>query len=214
MGSKPLVAARIAMQQARTSLLNAEQKLRNFRFDDDALALILKTNDTRPILDITTPIDGTVVFRHAVIGEAEEPTTKLYTVADVSKLWLWVDIYERDIAQVRPGQPVSFTVSGTDSASEEVAFTGRVNWVGTEVDQKTRTTKVRAELPNPDGKLRANQFGRATIQVGDRHKAVMISKRAVQRYENADMVFLPQPGACIGHSGFTPNRSAVPTPWK
>ena len=48
MGSKPLVAARIAMQQARTSLLNAEQKLRNFRFDDDALAEILKTNDTNP----------------------------------------------------------------------------------------------------------------------------------------------------------------------
>ena len=47
LGSKPLVAARIAMHQARTSLLNAEQKLRNFRFDDAALALILKTNDTQ-----------------------------------------------------------------------------------------------------------------------------------------------------------------------
>ena len=101
LGSKPLVAVRIAMQQARTSLLNAEQKLRNFRFDDAALALILKTNDTRPLLDITTPIDGTVIFRHAVTGEAEEPTSKLYTVADISKLWLWVDIFERDIRQVR-----------------------------------------------------------------------------------------------------------------
>ena len=65
------------------------------------LALILKTNDTRPLLDITTPIDGTVVFRHAVIGEAEEPTSKLYAVADVSKLWLWIDVFERDIRQVR-----------------------------------------------------------------------------------------------------------------
>ena len=61
------------MHQARTSLLNAEQKLRNLRFDDAALALILKTNDTKPLLDITTPIEGTVVFRHAVTGEAEEP---------------------------------------------------------------------------------------------------------------------------------------------
>ena len=77
LGSKPLVAARIAMHQARTSLLNAEQKLRNFRFDAAALALILKSNDTKPFLDITTPIEGTVVFRHAVIGEAEEPTTRL-----------------------------------------------------------------------------------------------------------------------------------------
>ena len=100
------------MNQARTSLLNAEQKLRNFRFDDAALALILKTNDTRPFLDITTPIDGTVVFRHAVTGEAEEPASKLYAVADVSKLWLWIDIFERDVRQVRTGQAVTFAVSG------------------------------------------------------------------------------------------------------
>jgi membrane fusion protein, heavy metal efflux system len=192
LGSKPLVAARIAMHQARTSLLNAEQKLRNFRFDDAALALILKTNDTRPLLDITTPIDGTVVLRHAVTGEAEEPTSKLYAVADVSKLWLWVDIFERDIRQVRPGQAVTFTVSGTASASGEVTYPGRVTWVGTEVDEKTRTTKVRAELPNRDGLLRAHQFGRARIRIGEPHKALLISKSAVQRYENADMVFLKQ----------------------
>jgi membrane fusion protein, heavy metal efflux system len=194
LGSKPLVAARIAMHQARTSLLNAEQKLRNFRFDDAALALILKTNDTKPLLDITTPIDGTVVFRHAVIGEAEEPTTKLYTVADISKMWLWIDVYEKDVAQVRAGQPVCFTVSGTDTASEEAPFAGRITWVGTEVDRKTRTTKVRAEVPNPHGTLRANQFGRATIQIADRYKAVTVAKSAVQRYENADLVFIRQKG--------------------
>ncbi len=194
LGSKPLVAAQIAMHQAQTSLLNAEQKLRNFRFDDAALALILKTNDTKPHLEITTPIEGTVVFRHAVVGEAEEPTTKLYAVADISKMWLWIDVYEKDIAQVRAGQPVGFTVSGTNSACEEATFTGRITWVGTEVDHTTRTTKVRAELPNPEGKLRANQFGRATIQVGDRHKAVTVAKSAVQRFENADLVFMPQQG--------------------
>lgn len=193
-GSKPLVAARIAMHQARTSLLNAEQKLRNFRFDDAALALILKTNDTKPHLDITAPIEGTVVFRHAVIGEAEEPTTKLYTVADIAKMWLWIDVYEKDIGQVRAGQPVSFIVSGTNSASEAASFTGRITWVGTEVDRRTRTTKVRAELPNPDGILRANQFGRTTIQVGERHKAVTVAKSAVERYETADLVFMPQQG--------------------
>ena len=194
LGSKPLVAARIAMHQAQTNLLNAEQKLRNFRFDDDALALIVRTNDTKSLLDITTPIEGTVIFRHAVIGEAEEPTTKLYTVADISKMWLWIDIYEKDIAQVRAGQPVKFTVSGTNAASEEAIFSGQLTWVGTEVDHTTRTTKVRAELPNPEGKLRANQFGRATIQIGNPHKAVTVAKSAVQRYENADLVFMAQQG--------------------
>jgi cobalt-zinc-cadmium efflux system membrane fusion protein len=51
---------------------------------------------------------------------------------------------------------------------------------------------VRAELPNRDGLLRAHQFGRARIRIGEPHRALLISKRAVQRYENVDMVFLKQ----------------------
>ena len=192
LGGKQEFMTRIAMIQARTSLLNAEQKLRNLRFDDTALALTLKSNDTRPLLDITTPIDGTVVFRHAVLGESVEPATKLYTVADTSTMWLWIDVFEKDIARVRAGQAVRFIVSGSNSADEEVASSGRITWVGTEVDRKTRTTRVRAEVPNPDGRLRANQFGRATIQVRERHRALLVAKSAVQRYENAEMVFIPE----------------------
>lgn len=191
-GSKPLVAARTALHQARTSLLNAEQRLKNLHLDDRALARVLESNETRPLLDITTPIDGIIVFRHAVLGEAEEPMTRLYAVADVSKMWLWIDVYEKDIAQVRVGQAVGFLISGADSAGEGVTFSGRITWIGTEVDHTTRTTKVRAELPNPEGRLRANQFGRAIIQIGDRHKAVTVPRSAVQRYENADLIFLPQ----------------------
>lgn len=192
LGGKQEFMTRIAMNQARTSLMNAEQKLRNFRFNDDALAQILKTTDTKPHLDIPTPIDGTVVFRHAVIGEAEEPTTKIYTVADTSRMWLWIDVYEKDVAHVRAGQPVRFTISGMNTANDDNAVTGRITWVGTEVDHVTRTTKVRAEVPNADGRLRANQFGRAGIQIGDRHTGVTVAKSAVQRYENADVVFMPQ----------------------
>jgi membrane fusion protein, heavy metal efflux system len=190
--AKERPAALSAVNQARASMLNAEQRLRNFRFDDAALARILKANDTTPLLEVITPVEGTVVYRHAVLGEAVEPTMKLYTVADTSKVWLWIDVFERDIRQVKPGQTVTFTVSGTASASEEATYTGKITWVGTEVDEKTRTTKVRAELPNPDGTLRANQFGRACIQFGEPHKALIVPKGAVQRYENVDMVFLKQ----------------------
>jgi len=190
--AKEQPAALSAFNQAKASVLNAEQRLRNYRFDDDALARILKTEETTPHLDVVTPIEGTVVYRHAVIGEAVEPTTKLYSVADTSKMWLWIDVFERDVSQVKPGQSVTFTVSGTASASEEETHSGRITWVGTEVDEKTRTTKVRVELPNRDGVLRANQFGRARIELGAPHKALTVPKAAVQRYENADMVFLKQ----------------------
>ncbi len=181
-----------ALNQARATTLGAEQKLRNFRFGDADLAGILKSSDTNPLLEITSPIDGTVVFRHAVVGEGVEPSTKLYTVADISKLWLWIDVFERDIRSIKPGQGVHFTVYGSSSASEETTVTGKITWVGTEVNEKTRTTKVRAEVPNPDGSLRANQFGRARIRIGEEHMALTVPKAAVQRYEGVDLVFLQE----------------------
>jgi cobalt-zinc-cadmium efflux system membrane fusion protein len=188
--AKQVIADRSAMNQAQASLLNAEQKLRNFRFNDSDLARILKENDTRPLLDITTPLGGTVVFRHAVLGEAVEPTTKLYTVADTSTVWLWIDVYERDMAKVEPGQKVTFTVMGGGPEETPTAYEGKVTWIGSEVDQTTRTTKVRAELPNPGRKLRAHQFGKARVELGTPHRTLTVAKRAVQRYENVDLVFL------------------------
>ena len=129
--------------------MNAEQKLRNFRFDDSDLARILKDNDTRPLLDITTPLGGTVVFRHAVLGEAVEPTTKLYTVADTSTFWLWVDVYERDISKVEPGQKVTFTVMGGGPEETPTTFAGKVTWVGSEVDQTTQDDEGPGRAPQP-----------------------------------------------------------------
>jgi len=177
-----------ALNQAKASLLDASQKLRNLGFDDAQLERILEDNDTSSLLDVVSPLDGVVVARHAVKGEPTQAATQIFSVTDTSVMWLWIDVYESDIANVEVGQNVAFRVSGNDDAS----FSGAVNWIGTEVDQQTRTTRVRAELANPNGKLRANQFGQAEIQVGDEHKAVIVPKAAVQRKDDFNVVFLPQ----------------------
>ncbi|GIW86346.1 MAG: hypothetical protein KatS3mg108_0670 [Isosphaeraceae bacterium] len=188
--AKAELEALTALNQAKASALDAEQRLRNFGFDEAQLARIVKDNDTRSLLSVVAPIDGIVVVRHAVKGEPVQATTQIFAVADTSTMWLWIDIYESDIAAVKAGQKVAFTVSG--SGDDATPFSGTVNWVGTEVNQQTRTTRVRAELANPEGRLRANQFGQAEIQVGDAHKAVIVPKAAVQRKDNVDVVFLPQ----------------------
>ena len=177
-----------ALNQAKASMRDAEQKLRNYGFDEARLARILKENDTKSSLNIVAPLDGVVVVRHAVRGEPVQATTPIFAIADTSRMWLWIDVYESDIAAVKPGQEVAFTISGNDIPP----FAGTLNWVGTEVNQQTRTTRVRAELANPDGRLRANQFGQAEIQVGEEHRAVIVPKGAVQRKDNVDVVFLPE----------------------
>ena len=189
-----------ALNQAQAAVMDAEQKLRNLGFDDAELAQILKTKDTRNLLNVVAPIDGTVVARHAVKGEAVQANTQLFAIADTSRMWLWIDIYESDIAKVKAGQTVSFAVMGTDP-EQGYATVGQVTWIGSEVNEKTRTTRVRAELGNPNARLRSNQFGEATIQIGTEHKAVVVPKEAVQRKDNVDVVFIPE-----GEGVYRPQR--------
>lgn len=199
--SKNELEALTALNQAQASAMDAEQKLRNLGFDDAELERIVREKDTKNLLQVVAPIGGAVVARHAVKGEAVQATTQLFAVADTAAMWLWIDVYESDIAKVKPGQTVSFSISGTDAEGAEHAFAGEVTWVGTEVNQTTRTTRIRAELANADGRLRANQFGQAVIQVGSEHNAVVVPKGAVQRSAGAEVVFLPE-----GDNSYRPQR--------
>jgi cobalt-zinc-cadmium efflux system membrane fusion protein len=189
---KAALEAMTALNQAKAGAMDAEQKLRNLGFNDDQLTQILKTSDTGNLLDVVAPIHGAVVARHAVKGETVQPATQLFAIADTLRMWLWIDVYESDIARVFPGEPVTFAISGTDPAGAGLAFLGQVTWVGTEVNPTTRTTRIRAELANPNGRLRANQFGQATIQTAREHRVVVVPKEAVQRKDQVDLVFLPQ----------------------
>jgi cobalt-zinc-cadmium efflux system membrane fusion protein len=186
-----------ALNQARTSMRDAEQKLRNLNFDDRDIARIVRDSDVRNTLEIVAPIDGTINAWDATRGEAVEPTTQIFGMADTTTVWLWIDVYESDIVLVAPGQTVLFIISGTDAP----VFAGKVTWMGTEVNPTTRTTRVRAELPNPEGRLRANQFGQAMIQVEGEHEALIVPRAAVQNDGTVDLVFLAQPDG-----GFRPQR--------
>ncbi len=197
---KQEIEAQTGLNQAKAAAMDAEQKLRNFGFDDDALKRILKVRDTKGSLEIVAPIGGTVVLRHAVRGEAVQATTQLFAVADTSKMWLWIDVYEVDVARVAMGQAVSFAASGT----EATAYRGKITWLGNEVNEKTRTTRVRAEVENADGRLRANQFGRAEIQLGAEHRAIVVPRESIQRQEKTDLVFLPE-----GEGVYRPQRVLV-----
>ncbi|WZO99312.1 efflux RND transporter periplasmic adaptor subunit [Isosphaeraceae bacterium EP7] len=189
-----------ALLQSQATTMDAEQRLRNLGFGDPDLAEILKAKDTKNLLDVASPIDGTVVARHAVKGESVLATAQLFAVADTSRIWLWIDLYEGDIRKVKPGQAVSFVISG-ESPGEGTENLGVVTWVGAEVNAQTRTTRVRAELSNAGGQLRANQFGEAAIQVAPEHQAVIVPKDAVQRKDGVEVVFIPQ-----GNATYRPQR--------
>ena len=173
------------MNTATAAVENARQRLRNLGLGKKDLERIEAEGDTSTLLEIGAPIEGTVVDRHCVPGEAVEQTDRLFVVADVSSMWAWVDVYESDIEAVKVGQPVFLTISGTESP----VFHGHVDWIDTALNPTTRTIRVRVEMENPTGRLRANEFGRARIQVGDEQKAIFVPKEAVQTLETTHIVF-------------------------
>jgi membrane fusion protein, heavy metal efflux system len=177
-----------ALTQANTSLLEAKQHLFNFGFAQADLDAVQRDQSASNLLDVIAPIDGSVTTWDASLGEAVEPTTQLFGISDTSLFWLWIDVYESDIDSVQVGQPVTFRISN----KSEPVFSGRITAIGTEADRTSRTTRVRAQIANTNGRLRANVFGRARIEVTPEHEATVIPTSAVQREGEQEIVFLPE----------------------
>lgn len=180
--------ARTATTRAKADLLNARQRLRNFGFADAELEAIERDNDTSSLLRVVSPIEGTVIERHLVTGEAVAPTHQLVLVADLRVMWAWIDVHEADASRVKPGQKVKLTVSGLEGR----VYEGSVHFIDSAVNRTTRTVRVVAEIENVDGQLRANQFGRGEIIVGEPHDVVLVPRDAVQTLGAFEVVFVPR----------------------
>ena len=125
---------------------------------------------------LTAPIAGTVVRRPAVVGNYATEDTSLATVVDTSVMWALCDIAEGDAARVALGQALTVTID-----ADENALVGEITWIATEVDPRSRTVTARADVPNPEGRLRANQFARARLQTGAPKHAVEVPRASIQR---------------------------------
>lgn len=134
---------------------------------------------------LSAPIGGTVVRRPAVIGRLATESESLATIADTSVMWAMCDIPEADAPRIALGQRVTLSVDG--HAGETV---GEITWISTEVDPRSRTVTTRAEVPNPDGSLRANQFAQARVQTGAPRSAVTVPRSAVQRVDHLEVLFV------------------------
>jgi len=137
----------------------ARDRLRLFGVSNQEIDEIVRSRSTRPRLVIRSPQSGYVIGKKIVVGSSVEPGMTLLEVADLSKVWIEADVYEKDVAFLEPGQPVVATVE----AYPDTAFHGRLALVYPELDTATRTNRVRFELDNPEHKLRPGMF--ATVRI-------------------------------------------------
>lgn len=168
----------------------AESRLHTMGIGDAELGRLKAEGHYVSTLPVTSPIGGIVVERSITLGQMLEPSDTLFVVMDLRQVWVLMDIYEEDLAQVKIGQDAAARVA----AFRDRTFTGKVDNIGAVVEPSTRAVKVRVVLPNPDGELKPGMF--ATVEVagttGQEIQGVFAPAAAVQRDGDRSIVFVPK----------------------
>ena len=139
----------------------AREKLRLLGLQKKQIEEIEKTGQPTDHITIYAPIGGVVIEKHVTEGSYVDTGTKIYTIADLSQVWVKLDAYESDMMWISYGQQVEFTV---EAYPGEVFNKGSINFIAPTLNPKTRTVKLRVNVANPDGRLKPDMFVRAVVR--------------------------------------------------
>ena len=138
---------------------------------------------------LRSPIAGRVIDRHVVLGQFAEPSAKLFTVADLSRVWVVAQTFERDAVNVTVGRTAHVTVAALPGQE----FDGDVALVGRQVDPGSRTVPIRIELNNPSGTLRPGMSASARLEVMGQNRTILaVPAAALQRVGQRWLAFIPK----------------------
>ena len=193
---KDFFDAQGAYQRSLAAFQASQEALELVGLSQKDIQGISRKDDGHPLLSsfpLTAPQQGTILARHITPGELITPRDTPFTIADLTTVWILLDVYEKDLAGVRVGADVRMTV---DAYPGEI-FRGAVVYLGNLVNPNTRTVEARVEIPNLDGRLRPGMFARATIvsSKSKGKKVLVVPQDAIQHIEEKPVAFVEeQPG--------------------
>lgn len=183
---RELLAAETELGEARLAERRARQRLLTLGLSAEQATEVAAKQDLSSLIEVRAPFAGKVVEAPAVPGEIAAPEKPLFSIAATERLWISIDLFEADLPKVERDQKVFFTVE----SFPDKRFPGRILTVGGEVDERTRTVRVIADVKNVDGLLRARMFGRAEIAVKAPEPKLLVPKDAVQNDGDCNLVFV------------------------
>lgn len=146
----------------------------------------LASNPSGTSIQVMAPRSGLVLGLHTSVGASVDSLTSLMTIADLSQVWATFDVYEQDVALVQVGQRLDVR----SVAYPDRVFPGKIVFVSPQVDQHTRTIKLRAQVENPDYALKLGMFVTGTLYIPTANDALVIPHAALQRIEDERVVFV------------------------
>ena len=186
-----VLEAQAAREEAAASYRNARDTLLVFGLDERAIGSIRHSDPSAPIHTVRAPIAGKVIDLHATLGELVGRETAIATVADLDRLWLWVDIHEADIGGIAVGDPATVRLDAFPGETIE----GRLAYVRDELDRDTRVVRARIDVANPDHRIKPGMFGRVMLRSSPGEKAgssLVVAAGAVQRQGGEFFVFVQE----------------------
>ena len=175
-------------KNARADLHEAEEKLHLLGMTElEIERLAAKTLPHAEVarVSLRAPFTGEVIERNATIGEVIDPNKTLFTVADLSTVWVRADFPEQQAGRLKTGLTLEVRVS----AYPNTMFQGPITYVGAVIDPTTRTVTARADVANPEGQLRPEMFAEVTV-VTDEQSVLSVPRTAVQQVGSRTVVFV------------------------
>jgi cobalt-zinc-cadmium efflux system membrane fusion protein len=183
---KDVLAAEAEYRKVEAEARTLHERLRLYGLSEQT---ITNLNHAPSHYLLTSPGPGVVIEREISNGEVIEVGKKVFTISDLSTVWVLLNIYEKDLARVHKGSVVKIR---TESYPDET-FSGKVTYIGDVVDPQSRTLPLRVAVPNPKGRLKPGMFATAEVVTGISSKqAILIPAPAIQKIEGKPAVFVRQ----------------------
>lgn len=170
-----------AVRAQQGTLRGLEMRLKRFGASSDGDA---------SLTTIRAPFAGVVITTEAAPGDVIDSTSILFSIADLSRVYVEAQVYEKDLGNIRIGQPALITVDAYAGA----VFEGRVAAIKDILNPQTRTATVRCELANPAGRLKLEMFANLAIPTTNAHMALSVPSDAVQTINRRQVVFVRKAG--------------------
>lgn len=201
LAERDLLQAESTQVQAEADMTSAAAALKVMGINDPDSVLKGPASFEVPVI---APISGEVVEQLVSAGQLIQPgSTQCFTISDTGKVWVLVNIYQKDLPYIRVGDPV---VIQTDTYSD--VFHGRISYVAASLDPATRTLQARIDTANPSDKLKKDMYVSAIVQAGRMKNALTVPDAAVLRdSENQPFVYAELSPNRFGRRGVSVGES-------
>ena len=175
-------------ENAKAELYEAEEKLHLLGMAErevERLAADMLPHAEVAQVFLRAPFSGEIIERNATVGEVIDPSKTVFTVADLSTVWVRADFPEQQVGKLTTGLGVEVRVS----AYPETVFQGVISYIGAMIDPATRTVTARFQIPNPDRRLRPEMFAEVTV-LTEEQSVLAVPRTALQQVGSRSVVFV------------------------